>query len=186
MSREPSLPEKVLAIHGALDRAGIRHAFGGALALGYYAEPRTTIDIDANVFIPPERWRDAAAALSPLGVETDTDETRLEREGTIRWRWGRTPIDLFFSEIPIHEAMPAATRTYDFSGERLPFVGPEHLVAFKALYDRPKDWIDIEQVLAATEGLDPDEVRVWLDRIIGSEDARRERFDRLAREALGE
>ncbi|HEY7952208.1 MAG TPA: hypothetical protein VID70_04420 [Solirubrobacteraceae bacterium] len=47
---EPSLPDKVLAIHRALAQAKVAHAFGGALALAYYAEPRGTIDIDLNVF----------------------------------------------------------------------------------------------------------------------------------------
>jgi hypothetical protein len=45
------LDEKVLAIHRALARARIPHAFGGALALAYYATPRGTIDIGVNVFV---------------------------------------------------------------------------------------------------------------------------------------
>jgi hypothetical protein len=45
-----SLPEKVVAIDRALD--DVPHAFGGALALAYYAEPRATVDIDLNVFVP--------------------------------------------------------------------------------------------------------------------------------------
>jgi hypothetical protein len=46
------LDEKILAVGDALSRAGIPHAFGGALALAYYATPRATIDIDLNVFLP--------------------------------------------------------------------------------------------------------------------------------------
>ena len=49
---DPSLPDKVVLVHGALNGRGINHAFGGALALAYYAEPRSTIDIDINVFAP--------------------------------------------------------------------------------------------------------------------------------------
>src|SRR5659263_502227 len=41
---EPSLPDKVVALDRALDDASIDHAFGGALALAYYAEPRSTVD----------------------------------------------------------------------------------------------------------------------------------------------
>jgi len=48
VSHRPSLPEKVVAIDSAL--TGLPHAFGGALALAYYAEPRATVDIDVNVF----------------------------------------------------------------------------------------------------------------------------------------
>jgi hypothetical protein len=68
---EPPLPDKVIAIHEALRAARIPHAIGGALALAYYAEPRATIDIDLNVFVSPERWKDVVGALTPLGVEAD-------------------------------------------------------------------------------------------------------------------
>src|SRR6185295_6284205 len=67
---EPSLPDKVVALHHALARAGVAHAFGGALALAYYAEPRTTVDVDVNVFVTVDHADDVAAALGPLGVDT--------------------------------------------------------------------------------------------------------------------
>lgn len=43
----PTLAQRVLALEHAL--SGIPHAFGGALALAYYAEPRATIDIDLKI-----------------------------------------------------------------------------------------------------------------------------------------
>ncbi|MBI1843131.1 MAG: hypothetical protein HYR89_00725, partial [Actinobacteria bacterium] len=64
MKRLP-LPRKVLALTCALD--GVPHAFGGALALAYYAEPRATIDIDLNVFVHGDRFMDVAKQLAPLG-----------------------------------------------------------------------------------------------------------------------
>ena len=52
----------MLAIDAAL--AKIPHAFGGALALAYYAEPRATIDIDLNLFIPTNRFLEVTGPLS--------------------------------------------------------------------------------------------------------------------------
>ena len=37
---EPSLPDKVITLHYTLARAGVAHAFGGALGAAYYAEAR--------------------------------------------------------------------------------------------------------------------------------------------------
>ncbi len=37
---ELRLDQKVESLHHALQKAGISHAFGGAIALAYYAEPR--------------------------------------------------------------------------------------------------------------------------------------------------
>jgi hypothetical protein len=46
------LAQRLLAVHAALDDAGLPHAFGGAIALAYCTlEPRGTRDIDVNVFI---------------------------------------------------------------------------------------------------------------------------------------
>src|SRR5947209_7381077 len=63
-----TLAQRVLAIEGALPT--IPHAFGGALALAYYAEPRATIDIDLNVFVPVDRYPDVAAPSWPRGAAT--------------------------------------------------------------------------------------------------------------------
>src|SRR5262245_61966535 len=103
---EPSLPEKIVAIPAGLRQAPIEPAFGGALALAYYAEPRSTIDVDVNVFVSTERWLDVRRGLAPLGVETgELDLAALDRDGQCRLWWGRTPLDLFFSYSDIHEQM---------------------------------------------------------------------------------
>ena len=64
-----TLPERIVALEGAL--AVVPHAFGGALALAYYAEPRATIDIDLNVFVPADRFPEVAGPLLELGVAAD-------------------------------------------------------------------------------------------------------------------
>ena len=182
---EPSLVEKLLAIHDALDRDDLAHAFGGAMALAYYGEPRVTVDVDCNVFAPAEELDRVEGALSPLGI----DFGRLERrsvleDGFARVPWGRNPIDLFFSYDPFHHAMEAAVRRVPFADTMIPILAPEHLVACKAIFDRPKDWLDIPQVLVGVEAFDADEVRRWLDAIVGPDDQRRMRFDDLARTML--
>ena len=46
------LPAKIVALHRALERAQLPHAFGGALALAWCTQrARGTIDIDVNVFV---------------------------------------------------------------------------------------------------------------------------------------
>lgn len=46
--------------------------------------------------------------------------------------------------------------------------------------DRPKDWLDIEQMLVCVDELDTAEIDRWLVRIAGAGDERRRRFDALA------
>ena len=174
------LAEKVVSIDGALDRAGIAHAFGGAIALAYYAEPRATIDVDVNVFVGVDRVEAVAAALEPLGVRAEVDMPRFEEDGQCRWWWERTPVDLFFSYDPLHDAMAKSLRRVEFGDTRIPILSPEHLTVCKAAFDRAKDWIDIEQILVSTPDLNRDEIRGWLERFVGADDQRAQRFEELA------
>ncbi len=182
---DPSLPDKVVAIHRALRAARIGHAFGGALALAYYAEPRATIDIDLNVFVAPGAHAAIHAALAPLGVADEADEVALARDGQCRWWWGRTPLDLFFAYDELHDAMRREARTVPFGDETIVVLSPEHLTVCKALFARPKDWLDIEQILVCEADLDAGEVGRWLDRIVGPDDRCTQRFAALAEAVRG-
>jgi hypothetical protein len=177
LSEAPSLPDKVIALHEALRESKIPHAFGGALALAYYATPRATIDIDLNVFVPTERWQEVARTLGPLGVAIgDLDSTALERDGQCRLWWDENAVDLFFAYDPIHQEMRKATRRVPFGGTTVPILAPEHLAICKAMFDRRKDWLDIEQMLIAVDELDLAEIERWLERMIGDQDPRLQRF----------
>jgi len=169
---EPSLPEKVVAIHRQLDAAKVPHAIGGALALAYYAEPRATVDIDVNVFVATDRWPQVRETLAPLGVDVALDLAVLERDGQVRLWWGRNPVDLFFSNDPFHEEMRRHVRRVPFGQATLSILSPEHLAICKAMFDRPKDWLDIEQMLVATDPIDLTEIELLLERMVGADDPR--------------
>lgn len=169
---EPPLPEKVVAIHRQLDAAKVPHAIGGALALAYYAEPRVTVDIDVNVFVATDRWPQVREALAPLGVDVTLDLAVLERDGQVRLWWGRNAVDLFFSNDEFHEEMQRGARRVPFGQATLSILSAEHLAVCKALFDRPKDWLDIEQMLVATDPIDLGEIERLLERMVGADDAR--------------
>jgi hypothetical protein len=171
-----SLSEKVLLLEEGFAHRSIPHAFGGALALAYYATPRATIDINVNVFVGSERAGDVLAALGRLGADgpTETELTRLRRDDQARIRWGTTPIDLFFSYDEFHDACMDRRRVFPFDeGETIHVLAAEDLVVFKAIFDRAKDWRDVvELVFAMADDLDTGWIKSWLDRIVGLDDER--------------
>jgi len=138
-----------------------------------------------NVFLAPERFDSVREALAPLGVETSVDSLALARDGQCRLRWGRTPVDVFFAYDPIHDAMRSATRSVPFADTNLPILSPEHLAVCKAVFDRPQDWIDVEQMMVGAEGFERGEVDAWLARIVGPDSEALRRFRALADEHLG-
>ena len=173
-----ALADKVERIHASLAKARTAHAFGGALALAYYATPRATVDIDLNVFVSTDRFPAIAAVLERAGVDKIPYASAV-RDGQVRAWWGSTPIDLFFSYEEIHEAMKEAVRKVPFGRKTIPILAPEHLAVAKIVFDRAKDWLDIAQMLVAVDDLDVEEMERWLIHLIGEADPRTERFRTL-------
>ena len=68
----------------------------------------------------------------------------------------------------------------------IPILSAEHLIVFKAVFDRRKDWLDIEQVLFLNAGdVDRAEITGWMHRIVSPTDQRMVRLARLMDATLG-
>jgi hypothetical protein len=178
-----TLPERLVALHRALARRRIPHAFGGAIALAYWTrDPRGTSDIDVNVFVPAAACGRALRALPEGVAQPEGTEEAIARDGQIRLWWDETPVDLFFDTVPIHLAAAEHRRTVPFAGVRIPVLGPDELAIFKAMFDRTRDWADIEAMLAAGT-LDLDAVRDALHTMLPPDDPRFARLDESLRRA---
>lgn len=160
---------KLLAIHDALDRIGVRHAFGGAIALDYaIAEPRATRDIDINIAAPVEDAERILAAL-PSGIAARADVIeRIRQEGQDRLRWGDVPVDVFFPQHPYHQVVASRTLPQLFRGATIEVLNPTDLTVFKAMFNRDKDWPDIRGMLEAG-AVDEAEALRWLRSLLGTD-----------------
>lgn len=84
---EPGLADKLVAVHRSLDTAAVPHAFGGALALAYCtAEPRATMDLDVNVFVPPTEVDVVASGLDAVVALDEAARTAVLRSAATRPR----------------------------------------------------------------------------------------------------
>ena len=89
-----------------LGEQGQEYALGGAIALGYWAAPRGTLDVDLTLFLPPERPSECAWLLSELGCELSLSEAvaSLQEGGFCRAEWQGVRVDVFLPAIPFYEA----------------------------------------------------------------------------------
>jgi hypothetical protein len=173
------LGDRLLAVHDALDVARIPHAIGGAIALGYCTlEPRGTRDLDVNVFVGPDRVRDVFAAL-PKGVAiSGLTLEQAERDGQVRLWWEQTPVDLFFSVLPFHDQVARQVRQVSFEDRPIPVLDCTALAVFKAIFDRPRDWVDIESMVEA-RALDVGEAVRGVRGMVGEDSAAARRLAEL-------
>lgn len=161
----------IVALHRHLADRGIAHAFGGALALGYVAAPRGTVDIDVNVFVTPEKMNAVADAVAPLGY---VDRSRRDDPPIAGKRFEHVvepfPVDFFPSlDADVYGEVARRVVLHEFGRDRtvLPFLSAEDLSMFKLSFGRPQDWVDLAAVAAARPDLDVDYVERQLIALRG-------------------
>jgi hypothetical protein len=174
------LASRIIQVHELLDSMRVPHQFGGAIALAFYRTPRATTDIDLNITVPPSGAAPVLGALTHIGVAvTEADRTHVERDGQVRLDWGGTWLDLFFATLPMHLAFAAEARIVPFGPIPLPILAPEHLVVCKSIFGRPKDWIDVEAMVAWGTAMERQEVFRWVEELLGRDSAQYRRLDEI-------
>lgn len=143
---------------GELDAAGVPYAIGGAICLAVWGVPRATKDVDINIFVDERNLDPALAAFTRAGCTFVADEAR--RRAALRGDMvlydGDTRVDVFVAFHPIHaEIERRRVRAPLPTGREVHVLAARDLVLFKVLFDRAKDWLDIER-LAIVQGADLD------------------------------
>lgn len=166
------------AIADVIEQKGLPYAIGGAIALGFYAPPRATIDVDINIFVPPERELDRAlAALSEAGFvpekNADALKTQACSEGQFRGQIDGMRIDVFVPAIGFYERLADRRRQVPLLGRPMWILGAEDLVVLKLMFNRRKDLADVEALMAEQgTGLDRMYIRQALMELVGPDDER--------------
>jgi hypothetical protein len=171
-----------------LERHQLSYAIGDAIALGYYAIPRATVDVDINVFVAPEGEIDrllavlAEAGFAPSEPPAAIRERAVE-EGQFRGTAHGLRVDVFVPAIPYYEALARRTRSATLLGRPAIILGPEDLAVLKMMFFRRKDLADVEALLREQgAALDRDFVRRTLCELAGADDERVSTFDAIVRD----
>ncbi|HVW81151.1 MAG TPA: hypothetical protein VHB69_09465 [Mycobacteriales bacterium] len=81
--------------------------------------------------------------------------------------------------LEVGRALAEARIEHAFGGRTIPIVSATDLSVLKALFDRPKDWVEIGEMLAYGE-VDAGEVRTWMARVAGAKDRRVAKWDAMS------
>ncbi|MBV9485572.1 MAG: hypothetical protein JO246_05895 [Frankiaceae bacterium] len=183
--------ERAVDVHRRLDRAGIRHAIGGALALAYHvSQARATNDIDLNVSADPKKPQRVFDVLPDDVPWTKADVATVRSDGQVRLRWPvpdagpPIPLDLFFPQHALHDAIDSRAELVPMLDASVPILSATDLLVFKALFDRRKDWADIEELLRFGK-VDVAEAGSWLEEIVGGADRRLGKLAEIVAEVGG-
>ena len=110
-----SMLDRMLRLDSMLKESGVPYAFGGAVALCYYMEPRATNDFDINVSCPDTEAPQFLVRFAELGISvTERDMNVVRRDGQVRLWWDEYPVDLFFESVDFHVAIKKRTHNVPF------------------------------------------------------------------------
>lgn len=178
-----------MTVHDHLETLGVAHAFGGALALAYYAEPRGTIDVDVNVFVAFDSATEIVGTFEPLGFTPERPPEEWAAIAGVRLRRAaELPplLDLFFSLDERYDEIARRVQSFPFGsgGAELPFLSAEDVALFKLSFGRDKDWVDLRRLIVGHPELDVEYIERQLVGLRGpTMYPRLARFRRFIREA---
>jgi hypothetical protein len=106
------------------------------------------------------------------------DVAKVERDGQARLDWGGTPIDVFLSILPLHDAVAGSVLWVPLEGREVPVLDCASLAVFKAFFDRTQDWADLEAIAQASPE-DIEMARSTIADLVGEDDLAVARLDEL-------
>jgi hypothetical protein len=157
----------------SIECAGGRYAIVGGLAVGAWASPRATRDVDLYTDLDANGRGRLAKELESREFHVPAMEEELARFGVFRVRSkDGVFVDLFDSAGPLGEAILANRKQATVGGQSLWFVAATELAALKAFSDRARDFDDLVALLAgdAVDEAALDEWAQQLDSSIGSDE----------------
>lgn len=184
-STTPDAATTAQQLAARLDELQQPYAFGGAIALGYWADPRGTLDVDLTLFLPPDRPSECVRVLQDLGCDVTATEAlqSLRDHGFCRVSWNGTRVDVFLPLIEFYEQARQRRQRVDLGDQPILVWDAATLAVFKMMFFRRKDLADVEQILRMQGSqLDRDWVRDQLVTLYSARDPRISQWDELVRE----
>lgn len=111
----PSVVEVACRLAERLELAGCDYAFGGAISLGYWTEPRGTIDVDVTFYLPVDDLDRTIGVLRTVGADFSVADAvdSLREHGFCRLQFLGRRLDVFLPIASIYEAARPRRRRVD-------------------------------------------------------------------------
>jgi hypothetical protein len=157
-----------------LERMTIEYVIMGGLAVRAYSIPRATVDIDFTLALDRERLPELFDALEsddyaipePYRTGWVDDVKGLKLVKLKRYIAGHSiDVDLFLAESPFQTEILRRKCLADVEGRRYWIASPEDLVLLKLVAGRPRDLIDVGDVLFTQGQLDVEYMERWADEL---------------------
>ena len=159
---------------GLFDRLRLPYAIMGGIAVRAHGMPRPTFDVDFVLAVPREGLADLFAAIEEAGY-TVSDHYRRGWVDSV----GGMPLfkvrlflegrgidaDVFLMENDFQREVMSRRITEQIEGKPMQLITAEDLILFKLLAGRPRDLLDVGDIVFMQGHLDEAYMRRWAGRL---------------------
>ena len=167
--------EVAVQIAAALEGEDCEYAIGGAIALGFWAEPRGTLDVNVTIYSDPQFSETCEAILRRIGCifEQRVALSSLSEHGYCRVEFHGWRVVVFVPLADFYEVARRRRRLVPLGDSQVHIGDAETLCVFKMMFFRRKDLADVEQLLRSQgEQLDAHWVEHQIAAMYGKRDPR--------------
>jgi len=181
-------------IAGIFERLELPYAVIGGIAVRAYAIPRPTFDVDFTVAVSRERLAEVYSAVEDEGY-TIPDSYQsgwvdsIAGMPLVKFRFyvkdRGVDADIFLAETPFQRELLNRRRVVETPDGTCWLASPEDIVLLKLLASRPRDFVDVQDVLFTQGQLDEEYMRKWAAEV-GVEEKLRDAISQFHRENPGD
>ena len=138
----------------------------GGIAVSLLGTPRYTVDLDAVLLLDLKDIPALLQAASELGIEPRIPNieafAQKNRVLLLRHVATSTDIDLSLGLLPFEIEMVERSNVVEIGPLKLRLPTPEDLIILKAVAHRPKDLLDIQEIIKSQPRLDRKRIELWV------------------------
>lgn len=149
-----------------LERFGERGVIIGGIATGFLGRPRFTVDLDAIFLASVKDIPQILDLAKAEGIEPRTRDAiefaKKSRVLLLRHNDSGVNIDISLGILPFEEEVIERSFLHDAGLLSVRLPTPEDLIILKAIAHRPKDLLDIQEVVTNNPNLDLSRIEYWV------------------------
>lgn len=154
------------ALQSLLDHFEERGVIIGGIATGFLGKPRFTVDLDAIFLASVKEIPKILDLAKKEGIETRTQDAaefaKRSRVLLLRHNESGINIDISLGILPFEEEVVNRSVLHNVGTLSVRLPTPEDLIILKAVAHRPKDLLDIREIVLNNPDLDVSRIQHWV------------------------
>lgn len=160
------LIKPLIAVQQLINHFSDQGVIIGGIAVSLLGKPRLTADVDAVILLSTEDIPKCLNVASELGLQPRIAQVeafaRKNRILLLRHEESGIDVDISLGALPFEIEMVERSVIFEIEMLRLQLPTPEDMIILKAVAHRPKDLLDIQEIVKIHPEIDRKRIEYWV------------------------